>query len=306
MKLPQYILKSAQIAVGVTADGKIGPKTRAAMRCYDGKHEGFTLAGLRTIERQVVAIAQHASGAPLVSGVLDDASKSAIREFFNKHAKSAPTKSQGWQSPDKPISEYTVDSLASTKRSIAVNGKHYNVDLASDTPLYLDGFKGQLGKSKQRRIQIYGDARRLGESGMSNLMRPVTGLPGRWNKGNGRLYAFHPKAAGQLRLALILCEAYGVINEIYRIGSYNYRHMRFDTTRPLSMHSWGIAVDINPRDNSAKGRAESKKLEPFTDSWWSTYPQGLSQLLVACFKKAGFRWGGDWPTFRDPMHFEIA
>jgi hypothetical protein len=55
--------------------------------------------------------------------------------------------------------------------------------------------------------------------------------------------------------------------------------------KTLSMHSWGIACDIN----------------------WHENPMGqighMDPVIVECFKAAGFAWGGDWER-RDDMHFE--
>lgn len=59
----------------------------------------------------------------------------------------------------------------------------------------------------------------------------------------------------------------------------------------MSLHSWGIAIDINPD----------------TNPYQTTY--GLPQTdipgkVIEIFKKYGFFWGGDWPGERDLMHFE--
>ncbi len=51
----------------------------------------------------------------------------------------------------------------------------------------------------------------------------------------------------------------------------------------LSLHCWGLAIDIN--DNMPRSRAMNRRL-------WKE-----------AFRPAGFRWGND---FRDPMHFEVA
>jgi len=53
-----------------------------------------------------------------------------------------------------------------------------------------------------------------------------------------------------------------------------------------SLHSWGVAIDINAA--------------------WNGYNKTptMSKELVDCFKDAGFDWGGDW-TKPDGMHFQI-
>lgn len=53
-----------------------------------------------------------------------------------------------------------------------------------------------------------------------------------------------------------------------------------------SLHSWGIAVDVNAA--------------------WNQYGKKptLSDEFVKCFTDAGFDWGGDW-TKPDGMHFQL-
>lgn len=54
----------------------------------------------------------------------------------------------------------------------------------------------------------------------------------------------------------------------------------------LSMHSWGLAVDINAFENQLNQTPK------------------LSARFVKCFADAGLEWGGNW-TRKDGMHFEI-
>jgi hypothetical protein len=71
-------------------------------------------------------------------------------------------------------------------------------------------------------------------------------------------------------------------------STFQQRFMRSPRARRhprmvLSLHCWGLAIDIN--DNAPSTRWKNRKL-------WTE-----------AFRPAGFRWGQD---FRDPMHFEIA
>jgi D-alanyl-D-alanine carboxypeptidase-like protein len=59
------------------------------------------------------------------------------------------------------------------------------------------------------------------------------------------------------------------------------------TTTP-SNHSWGLAVDINATDNVFGG--SSHTIERPMAELWNEY---------------GFRWGGDYTTTKDWMHFEF-
>ena len=55
----------------------------------------------------------------------------------------------------------------------------------------------------------------------------------------------------------------------------------------MSLHSWGLAVDINAFENQL-----------------NQVPK-LSAEFVKCFTDAGMEWGGDWKNRPDGMHFEI-
>lgn len=68
-------------------------------------------------------------------------------------------------------------------------------------------------------------------------------------------------------------------------------------TSRLSPHSWGIAVDLNPRHGSYwRGR---KMTGPGVEGLRTNYPQEIVEI----FEKHGFIWGGKWSHF-DLMHFE--
>jgi D-alanyl-D-alanine carboxypeptidase len=56
----------------------------------------------------------------------------------------------------------------------------------------------------------------------------------------------------------------------------------------ISMHTWGLAFDINVPTNQ---RGTHGDMDP---------------RVVDTFKRWGFRWGGDFRTVPDPMHFELV
>lgn len=70
-------------------------------------------------------------------------------------------------------------------------------------------------------------------------------------------------------------------------GCYVPRFIGHDPDLGLSLHTWGIALDLNVATNQ-RGTAGQMDLR-----------------VVAIFKKWGFAWGGDW-RWTDPMHFELA
>ena len=68
-------------------------------------------------------------------------------------------------------------------------------------------------------------------------------------------------------------------------GCFNIRRKRGASSS--SLHSWGIAIDINAAWNGF-GKTPT-----------------MSQELVKCFVDAGFDWGGVWSK-PDGMHFQLA
>ena len=67
-------------------------------------------------------------------------------------------------------------------------------------------------------------------------------------------------------------------------GCFNIRRKVGNSS--MSLHSWGLAIDINAAWNR-DGKQPT-----------------MSKELVECFKDAGFDWGGDW-SVPDGMHFQL-
>ena len=115
-----------------------------------------------------------------------------------------------------------------------------------------------------------------------------------------------------LREALRRAQAAAPNYKVIRVGCFNYRHMRHDPANPLSTHSWGIAVDINPRDNYSKTFLKGEVPIAWSPEWMKLWPAGIPRAFVAAFQSCGFAWGSDWNedgdnrdhTYQDPMHFE--
>ncbi len=75
-------------------------------------------------------------------------------------------------------------------------------------------------------------------------------------------------------------------------GTFNWRVIA--GTKELSMHSWGIAID----------------LDPSVAHYWRNVPEKqrvcknrVPQVIVDAFEAEGFIWGGRWFHY-DTMHFE--
>ena len=70
-------------------------------------------------------------------------------------------------------------------------------------------------------------------------------------------------------------------------GCYVPRFIDRDPRRGLSMHAFGLAIDLNTHTNQLGTRGD------------------MHPDVVAIFERWGFAWGGYWAD-SDPMHFELA
>lgn len=79
----------------------------------------------------------------------------------------------------------------------------------------------------------------------------------------------------------------------------------------FSMHSYGVAIDINPVQNPyIKPLADKVILLPFNGGKYlnrSNIRQGMVEPVVDVFKKNGMNvWGGEWDDRIDWMHFHVS
>ena len=80
----------------------------------------------------------------------------------------------------------------------------------------------------------------------------------------------------------------------------------------VSKHSYGLAVDINPKYNpyyKVRGKVllRPEGSEEYLDRKVATpYMIRKGDLCYCLFKKHGFYWGGDWLGSKDYQHFERA
>jgi hypothetical protein len=98
----------------------------------------------------------------------------------------------------------------------------------------------------------------------------------------------HRRLMAPLRRALGELERRGLSRLVGRhdyAGCYAPR--RIPGSGSLSLHTWGLAIDLNAAANPPLG---ASRQDP---------------RLVRAMERAGFTWGGHWPTVRDPMHFEL-
>lgn len=140
-------------------------------------------------------------------------------------------------------------------------------------------------------------------------------LPGAWNNSHEpRLYV-HKLMAPYLREALVRLEKAGFIHEIDTIGCFNFRRIRHSKNAEdaLSWHASGVALDVNSATNFAVYERKTFQTprhrpvgKPWSKEWRAIWPNGVSEEVVMAFEAVGFRWGGRWRGFVDPMHFELV
>lgn len=84
-------------------------------------------------------------------------------------------------------------------------------------------------------------------------------------------------------------------------SGYNYRFVANSTK--LSNHSYGMAVDINPRYNPM---IIKDKIYPLNGSYLKENKGTITaeSEVVKIFKKRGWRWGGEYKSLKDYQHFD--
>lgn len=81
----------------------------------------------------------------------------------------------------------------------------------------------------------------------------------------------------------------------WETGAYNCRRITNGTG--FSLHAYGIAADINARSN------------PYGNRLITDMPLAMVAAAKAIRTSGGtqvFRWGGDYPRFKDAMHYEVV
>jgi hypothetical protein len=98
----------------------------------------------------------------------------------------------------------------------------------------------------------------------------------------------HRRMIPVLRRALAMLQRRGLAR-LVDPGDYAgcYAPRRIPTSGSLSLHAFGLAVDLNASRNPQGS------------------PPRQDRRLVRIMERAGLWWGGRWPTVPDGMHFEF-
>jgi hypothetical protein len=84
-------------------------------------------------------------------------------------------------------------------------------------------------------------------------------------------------------------------------SAFNYRLV--DGNKVLSLHAYGLAIDINPIQNPfIKNGIRTPATAKYDEKAVGTITRNSD--LVKEFKKRGWMWGGLWLSGRDYQHFE--
>jgi len=175
-----------------------------------------------------------------------------------------------------------------------------------------DGPLGEIPRGRKGMVETYGDPSvtysKKGTAKVSRAFaRKLHTVPPGVIAGYHRRIYMHDLVAPYFREAMRRSSMVAPGYEFKSIGCFNPRHMRHDKRRPLSDHTWGIAFDVNARENRAFYRKPTDPL-PFEDGWKGF--SDLPQSVILAWESVGFTWGGRWGNgkragFCDPMHFSL-
>lgn len=98
-------------------------------------------------------------------------------------------------------------------------------------------------------------------------------------------------------------------------NSYSFFYRKIYKTNKLSNHAYGLAIDINPKENPylpfVDGKSDFSNLTEediyYLNNRDKNIPHVITHddLLYKLFIANGFSWGGDWIDTKDYQHFEV-
>ena len=112
----------------------------------------------------------------------------------------------------------------------------------------------------------------------------------------------HKDVAADLLEALVKISAGGY--EIKQIGGYVWKNKTNSSSGERSSHSYGLAIDINPDYGNPQVKG-GKRLVGALDYGAHSLSMKNGDLPVSTLKAYNWKWGGNWRSSKDYMHFSI-
>lgn len=119
--------------------------------------------------------------------------------------------------------------------------------------------------------------------------------------GTAKRVTVHKAVAADLLSALTTISADGY--EIRQIDGYVWKDKTNSKSKSQSSHSYGLAIDVNyGYGNPQVIGGEVKVGTPYGSHALSMYEGGIA---VRTMKGIGWKWGGNWTSSKDYMHFSV-
>lgn len=121
------------------------------------------------------------------------------------------------------------------------------------------------------------------------------------SKGVAKKVTVHKSVAADLLTALTTISKEGY--EIRDISGYVWKNKTNSSSGSLSSHSYGLAIDINPN----YGNPQVKNGKVLVGTPYGSHELSMKEggVAVKTLKSYGWKWGGNWTSSKDYMHFSI-
>lgn len=111
----------------------------------------------------------------------------------------------------------------------------------------------------------------------------------------------HKSVAADLLQALTDISQNGY--EIKEIGGFVWKNKTNSASKERSSHSYGLAIDINWN----YGNPQVKGGKVLVGTPYGSHELSMKEgsVTVQTLKQTGWKWGGNWTSSKDYMHFSI-
>lgn len=119
--------------------------------------------------------------------------------------------------------------------------------------------------------------------------------------GDTKRVTVHKSVAADLLEALVKISQGGY--EIRDIGGYVWKAKTNSNSGTRSSHSYGLAIDINPDF----GNPQVKNGKVLVGTPYGSHELSMKEngIAVQTLKAYGWKWGGNWKSSKDYMHFSV-